>query len=49
MSRMVEEGHIDRTVFELFLRSGTYRRYGEQHLRPEQIDEVDEGQFMKPD
>ncbi|AZT83303.1 HAMP domain-containing protein [Marinobacter sp. NP-4(2019)] len=49
MSRMVEEGHIDRTVFELFLRSGTYRRYGEQHLRPEQIDEVDESQFMKPD
>ncbi|MFL1467413.1 HD domain-containing phosphohydrolase [Marinobacter sp. HN1S83] len=49
MSRMVEEGHIDRTVFELFVRSGTYRRYGEQHLRPEQIDEVDESQFMKTD
>ncbi|MEQ9546248.1 MAG: HD domain-containing phosphohydrolase [Marinobacter sp.] len=49
MARMVEEGHIDRAVFELFIRSGTYRHYGEQHLRPEQIDEVDESQFMKPD
>lgn len=49
MSHMVNEGHIDRTVFELFVRSGTYRRYGEQYLRPDQIDEVDESQFMKPD
>ncbi|EON91703.1 chemotactic transducer-related protein [Marinobacter lipolyticus SM19] len=49
MARMVEDGHIDRPVFELFVRSGTYRRYGEQHLRPEQIDEVDESQFMKAD
>jgi len=46
MSRMVEEGHIDRDVFQLFVRSGIYRRYAEQHLRPEQIDAVDEASFL---
>ncbi|GAA0850027.1 phosphohydrolase [Marinobacter szutsaonensis] len=46
MSGMVDKGHIDRETFELFVRSGTYRRYAEQHLRPEQIDQVDESQFM---
>ena len=49
MSRMVEDGHIDREVFELFIRSGTYRRYARQHLQPGQIDHVDESLFMKPD
>ncbi|SFN28847.1 HD domain-containing phosphohydrolase [Marinobacter pelagius] len=46
MSGMVDNGHIDRETFELFVCSGTYLRYGEQHLRPEQIDQVDESQFM---
>lgn len=46
MARMVDGGHIDREVFHLFIRSGIYRRYAEQHLRPEQIDEVDESEFM---
>lgn len=48
MHDMVRRGHIDRSVFELFVRSGTYRRYAEQHLRPEQIDTVDESLFMQP-
>jgi HD-GYP domain-containing protein (c-di-GMP phosphodiesterase class II) len=48
MARMVEEGHIDRAVFELFIRSGTYKRYARQHLQPGQIDHVDESLFMKP-
>jgi len=46
MANMVDNGHIDRETFELFVRSGTYRRYAEQHLRPEQIDEVNESVFM---
>ena len=37
---MKEEGHIDPDLFDLFLRSGIYRRYAEIHLEPEQIDEV---------
>ena len=48
MARMVEDGHIDREVFELFVRSGTYKRYARQHLQRGQIDEVDESLFMKP-
>ncbi|PHQ24292.1 phosphodiesterase [Marinobacter guineae] len=49
MDRMADEGHIDRAVFELFVRSGTYQRYAEAHLHPGQIDYVDESLFMKPD
>lgn len=49
MARMVDDGHIDRPVFELFVSSGIYRRYGEQHLRSEQMDDVDESLFMKTD
>ena len=47
LNRMADEGHIDRSVFELFIRSGTYQRYAEQFLKPEQIDPVDESLFMK--
>lgn len=32
--------HIDPDLFELFLRSGVYRRYAEVFLKPEQIDDV---------
>ncbi|WP_394132139.1 HD domain-containing phosphohydrolase [Marinobacter nauticus] len=48
MDNMTRQGHIDREVFLLFVRSGTYRRYGAQHLKAEQIDTVDESLFMKP-
>ncbi len=34
-------GHIDPDLFDLFLTSGVYRRYGERFLRPEQLDDVD--------
>lgn len=49
LDRMADEGHIDRPVFELFIRSGIYQRYARQFLKPEQIDEVDESLFMKQD
>lgn len=49
MARMVDDGHIDRDVFELFLTSGAYRHYAEQHLRPEQRDQVNESLFMNRD
>jgi HD-GYP domain-containing protein (c-di-GMP phosphodiesterase class II) len=41
-----DDGHICPELFELFLRSGTYLSYAEQYLEPEQIDEVDLGQFL---
>lgn len=41
MMRMAREQHIDAELFRLFLATGVYRRYAEQFLQPQQIDEVD--------
>ena len=41
MMRMAREQHIDAQLFALFLSSGTYLRYAQKFLHPEQIDEVD--------
>src|SRR5690606_19144171 len=41
MMRMAKEQHIDAELFRLFLATGVYRRYAEQFLQPQQIDEVD--------
>lgn len=41
MSFMKKEQHIDPELFDLFLRSGVYRTYAENYMRPEQIDEID--------
>ena len=46
MSFMKKDSHIDPDLFELFLRSGVYRRYAEQFLQPDQIDEVDISQYL---
>jgi len=43
MRFMVKDGHIDPDLFRLFVQSGVYRAYADQHLKPEQIDEVDIG------
>ncbi|KPQ27762.1 MAG: HD-GYP domain [Marinobacter excellens HL-55] len=47
MADMVDKGHIDPEVFDLFVSSGVWQQYAREHLRPEQIDDVDESQFMK--
>jgi HD-GYP domain-containing protein (c-di-GMP phosphodiesterase class II) len=41
MNKMVEEEQIDKDLFELFLSAGIYQSYAQQHLKAEQIDEVD--------
>jgi len=46
MARMAQDQHIDAEIFELFLTSGVYRRYAEQFLLPDQIDEVDIAQYL---
>ncbi len=33
-------GHIDPDVFDVFVQQQVYRRYGEQFLNPEQLDDV---------
>ncbi|PMH45045.1 phosphohydrolase [Vibrio sp. 10N.286.49.B3] len=41
MHFMVKDNHIDRSLFELFLTSGVYKKYALAHLKPEQCDDVD--------
>jgi len=48
MSFMKKEGHIDPDLFDLFLRSGIYRRYAERFMKPEQIDAVDIAPYLAP-
>jgi HD-GYP domain-containing protein (c-di-GMP phosphodiesterase class II) len=46
MSFMVKDKHIDPELFELFLRSGVYKRYAEEYMKPEQLDEVDISKYL---
>jgi HD-GYP domain-containing protein (c-di-GMP phosphodiesterase class II) len=46
MHQMAQEQHIDKALFELFLRSGIYEVYARKHLRPEQIDEVKADKYL---
>jgi HD-GYP domain-containing protein (c-di-GMP phosphodiesterase class II) len=46
LSFMKKDNHIDSELFELFLTSGVYKQYAEAFLLPEQIDEVDIGQYL---
>ena len=41
MRKMRDGGHIDPDLFEVFVRSGLYQRYGELFLEPIQRDAVD--------
>jgi HD-GYP domain-containing protein (c-di-GMP phosphodiesterase class II) len=47
MSSFRDEGHICPDLFDLFLTSGVFRKYGEDYLRPEQVDEVDITGFVR--
>ncbi|MDF1589009.1 MAG: transporter substrate-binding domain-containing protein [Gammaproteobacteria bacterium] len=45
--KMVQNEHVDVEVFELFLKTGVYRRYAQQFLPEEQIDDVDINQYLR--
>ncbi len=47
MSSMQKGGHFDPDLYRLFLTSGIYRRYGEQYLEPEQLDEVQIEEYLE--
>jgi hypothetical protein len=36
------DNHIDPDLFDVFVREKVYLAYARAHLKPEQIDEVDE-------
>jgi len=46
LSFFKKDGHIDPDLFDLFLRSGVYRRYAERYLKPEQVDSVDISSYL---
>ena len=46
MSFMVQDQHIDKDLFELFLRSGVYKTYAHRHLKTEQIDDVEIDNYL---
>ena len=45
MAGMVQRQHIDADLFKLFLSSGVYKRYAQEHLDTAQIDDVDITQY----
>ena len=46
LSFMKKDEHIDAELFDLFLSSGTWLRYGRKFLQAEQIDEVDISEYL---
>ena len=46
MSFMVKDQHIDPDLFALFLSSGVYKRFANDYLQPEQIDEVNISDYI---
>jgi HD-GYP domain-containing protein (c-di-GMP phosphodiesterase class II) len=46
MGQMKRSNHIDPALFDLFVSSGVYRRYGERYLPEELRDEVDEAALL---
>ena len=40
MNELKRNGHLDPDLFDVFVNSGVYRRYGEKFLSPMQLDEV---------
>jgi len=45
LGKFKQNGHIDPDLFDVFIREKVYLAYAKQFLRPEQIDNVDEGKI----
>ncbi len=46
LSFMVNDQHLDKDLFELFLKSGLYKEYAKKYLHPSQIDEIDLAAYL---
>ena len=47
MYKMVKEKHIDKELFELFVKEKIYLLYAKQYLKKEQIDDVKEEKYLR--
>lgn len=41
LGRMKQDNHVDSQLFDVFIDQGVYKKFAEDYLNPEQIDEVD--------
>jgi HD-GYP domain-containing protein (c-di-GMP phosphodiesterase class II) len=46
MGKMKLDNHLDPDLFDVFVRSGIYRKYGERYLPPELLDAVDDDALL---
>lgn len=46
MGFMKRDNHLDPELFDLFVKTGVYRAYGERYLPPQLVDEVDEAALL---
>ncbi|MEA3290029.1 MAG: HD domain-containing phosphohydrolase [Campylobacterota bacterium] len=46
LSFMVKDQHLDKDIFELFLKTGIYKEYAANYLQEDQLDEVDINKFL---
>jgi hypothetical protein len=46
MGHMKRDNHLDPDLFDVFVRSRIYRRFGERYLPPHLLDEVDEAKLL---
>jgi HD-GYP domain-containing protein (c-di-GMP phosphodiesterase class II) len=47
MSSFRDNGHICPDLFDLFLTSGVFKKYGEEYLQPGQVDDVDIAEYVR--
>jgi hypothetical protein len=46
MGHMKRDNHLDPDLFDVFVRSGIYKRFGERYLPPHLLNEVDEAKLL---
>lgn len=46
MGKMKADNHLDPDLFDVFVRSGVYKKFGERYLPPHLIDTVDEASLL---
>jgi response regulator RpfG family c-di-GMP phosphodiesterase len=46
MGNMKRDNHLDPDLFDVFVRSGVYRKFGERYLPPNLLDAVDEAALL---
>jgi len=47
MGYFKDDYHIDKDLFEIFVKEGVYKKYAESHVAKNQIDEVNELELLK--